>query len=1011
MNIISKKICAALLSFVFVIGSLPVTTFAAQNTFDLSAGVYDISTEADLLAFRDALDNENYFENATVNLLQDITMTQTYISPCSNGAKDVQFCGTFNGNNHTISNLNMVTGDNYTVSLLPFLGNATIKDLTLKDVTINEGYTWNAPFAPASLGDDKIINCHLEGNCIIQAYSDFSKNWNYNAGMVADNYMGSLLVKDCTVGENVVINGRGDSGKYRIAGGMVADSRDSTFTEIKNCVNRANISTDYLAGGMMGCLMTTLRSEDELNYAAIVDCFNYGNISVNESTHNNTAGIAGILAESSGFSPVTINRCANFGDITCSVNSANPIGGIVGYTESASISNSFNAGAVTAYDCSSVGGIAGQTRTNTYGSPITGSVDIGEFYFPQQYNSITNCYNVGEIKTIYGVSNLTTTGGVVGICQESDTQVGHSEVNNVYNFATVSSNNADSDSKLLVGTVTADTDILFKNAFAANGTKAITYLHKSDGSASPYTCKAGYYDNAGFGGKVYPTDVVSGPVISGHKVGNTTETKSDTPLSTDLKQTLDAFVDEVNPEFEQTDGKKFELLQWTYSDGSDGLGIHPVFGYDIENLDSESDKETNGGYLTTSKYGYEYYKLKESDDKTVTVNVNSNEGSTLKSLTVTDQNGNNVALTKVDDTTYTFTMPEADVTVDAEWEQGKTPNNTVYLTTKDSVDITFVVDADYYIPDESDREEAYVELNYNHNPITYATDFKTRKVNLTDVEKTDDGRYKFTIESAPAQLTESIRITLYSKDGDKLYDADYSMWEYCDNIIQNDIKIHETSADPEVVEKMDKAAEVCKALTDYATAAQVYFGYNTADMSSKKVDERTDKHYTDTFTKEKYFHDVCNVTTESIKNNGGAVANVQGELPFAITETSLMSLSNTEVRFYYEEDVDTADYELSVTGDNWYGGKAPSVSFGEANSGKFVQVKGIESANLDNVFHVTIRQKSTGKTATINYNALAYCYTVIRDTETGGDSKVKQLRSLVKSVYLYNRYAQEYFAD
>ncbi|MBQ8980124.1 MAG: hypothetical protein IJ077_00780, partial [Eubacterium sp.] len=753
----AKRILPLMLALCLITGAAPITSYAAENTFNLSSGVYDISTEADLLAFRDALDNENYFENETVNLLQDITMTQTYVSPCSNGAKNVQFCGTFNGNNHTISNLNMVSSDNATVALLPFLGDATVKDLTLKDVTINSGYSWNAPFAPVSLGDDKIINCHLEGNCIIQAYSDFSKNWNYNAGMIADNYMGSLIVKDCTVGENVVINGRGDSGKYRIAGGMVADSRDNTFTEIKNCVNRATISTDYLAGGIMGFLMSNSRSEDKLNYAAIVDCYNYGNISVNESTHNNMAGITGILAESSGFSPVTINRCANFGDITASVKSANPIGGIVGFVGSASISNSFNAGAVTAYDCSSVGGIAGQTRTNTYGSPITGSVDIGEFYFPQQYNSITNCYNVGEIKNIYGVSNQTTTGGVVGICQESETQVGHSEVNNVYNFATVSSNNADSDSKLLVGTVTADTDILFKNAFAADGTTAITYLHKSDGSASPYTCKAGYYDNAGIGGKVYPTDIVSGPVISGQDVGKTTETKSDTPLSTDLKQTLDAFVEEVNPEFEQTDGKKFELLQWTYSDGSDGLAIHPVFGYDIINNATLADAEENGGYLETSKYGYEYYKLKSDNDKTVTIDVHNTTG-TLKTITATDQNGNNVALTKVSDTQYAFTMPEADVTINAEWEKSGAPNNSVSLTTKDSVDINFYLDVPYYIPNEQDRQEAYVTLNYNHNPITYNTDFKTRKVELKDVTAGDDGRFKFTIESAPAQLTEKIKI-------------------------------------------------------------------------------------------------------------------------------------------------------------------------------------------------------------------------------------------------------------
>ena len=53
-----------------------------------------------------------------------------------------------------------------------------------------------------------------------------------------------------------------------------------------------------------------------------------------------------------------------------------------------------------------------------------------------------------------------------------------------------------------------------------------------------------------------------------------------------------------------------------------------------------------------------------------------------------------------------------------------------------------------------------------------------------------------------------------------------------------------------------------------------------------------------------------------------------------------------------------------------------------------------------------------GKTGSIKYNALAYCYTVLRDTESGTfdePEKVNQLRSMVKAVYLYNHYANAYF--
>ena len=991
------------MSVILLFSAMPITANAAQNTWDPDHGVYDISTEADLLAFRDCLNlakstnSDYYFEEETVNLLQDISMTQTYVCPDSNGDAEAQFCGTFDGHNHTISNITMTPSDGFCTALLPFLGNATIKDLTLENVTIDSALTWTAPFAPVSLGEDKIINCHVTGNSTIMAGSSFSKDWNYTAGMIADNYMGSLTIENCTVGENVVINGRGSSGKYRVAGGMLAYARNSTTTLVKNCVNRATISSDYIGSGIVGSFIAS-GSVDNMNYGAIVDCYNYGDVYSNPETTGTINEYAGILAESSNYSSVVINRCGNYGDITVSTHSACGSGGIAAEVRSAAIVNCFNAGNITAVSSCNLGGVVGHTRTNTYGSPIHGSVDEGDFYYPQQYNSITNCYNVGTVTTTDGDSNYGPTGGIVGICQESDTQAGNSEVVNVYNFAEVSANAA------RYGAVTADTDIKFENAFAADGTKAITYLHDSYGHASPYTCTAGYYSSPSKGGTVYPATVVSGETV-GSGVDDAAETISDTPLSTDLKETLDAFVDEVNPDFEQQSGQTFTLLPWTYSDGSDGLNIHPVFGYDIINEAPESEKDTNGGYLTTSKQGYEYCKYNADSDKTITVTAHNNSGKVLKSLTVTDQYGDAVAVTNAGNGVYTFDMPECDVTVDAVWESGE-PRNTVYLTTKDSVDINFIIDADYYTSDEN----AYVMLNYNHNPRTYENDFKDENVALSRVEKTADGRYKFTIESAPAQLTEPIKITLYDSNGTELYDVDYSMWQYCKDIINQNITIQQNTSssmyDAETAEEWEKASELCKSLMDYATAAQVYFEYNTSDMSSKEVKDE-DEYYHDDATNEDYYHNVTSVTMNDVKTNGHAVASINGSFPVA--HTSLMSLSNTEVRFYYEEELDPENYELSVSCSEWFGSARPTAKFDEAVSGKFISVGGIESVNLNEPFVLTIRDKTTNEVTTITYNAMAYCFTVLRDTASSSDQKENELRTLVKSVYRYNQYAREYF--
>ncbi len=54
-----------------------------------------------------------------------------------------------------------------------------------------------------------------------------------------------------------------------------------------------------------------------------------------------------------------------------------------------------------------------------------------------------------------------------------------------------------------------------------------------------------------------------------------------------------------------------------------------------------------------------------SYDETVTITVDPDEGYELDSLTVTDSNGNEIELTRVSDTEYTFTMPRSRVAIEA----------------------------------------------------------------------------------------------------------------------------------------------------------------------------------------------------------------------------------------------------------------------------------------------------------------------------------------------------------
>ena len=78
--------------------------------------------------------------------------------------------------------------------------------------------------------------------------------------------------------------------------------------------------------------------------------------------------------------------------------------------------------------------------------------------------------------------------------------------------------------------------------------------------------------------------------------------------------------------------------------------------------------------------------------ETVTLTVTPDKGYTLETLTVTDENDGEVALTKVDDTTYTFTMPNGNVTVAETFKAVETETE----TETESVDFVDISESDYF---------------------------------------------------------------------------------------------------------------------------------------------------------------------------------------------------------------------------------------------------------------------------------------------------------------------------
>lgn len=91
--------------------------------------------------------------------------------------------------------------------------------------------------------------------------------------------------------------------------------------------------------------------------------------------------------------------------------------------------------------------------------------------------------------------------------------------------------------------------------------------------------------------------------------------------------------------------------RWTYNGpSSSGGSSTPIYSSTVE--------KTENGTVTVSPKN-------ASKNTTVTITVKPNAGKELYDLKVTDEDGKAIAVTKVNDTTYTFTMPDGKVTIAA----------------------------------------------------------------------------------------------------------------------------------------------------------------------------------------------------------------------------------------------------------------------------------------------------------------------------------------------------------
>lgn len=392
-------------------------TAPVENTTEFAGGYgtkskpYIIESKTQLNNVRNKL-NKCYKLNADLNLsAADFAEGGMFYNDGKGwepiGNSENMFIGTFDGNGHTISGLQITRNDEENIGLFGY-SCGVVKNLKMVD-TIVEGKT-NAGSIVGYNSTGKVIKCDTRGT--VKAYRDEEHNDDdevYAGGIAGYSDEGSI--KECSNGATVEV---GCYEGWAYAGGIagfIGAQWGSEHAEITGCNNYGKIKDLKSGESAWGICIGGIVGE---NHGKVTLCYNTGTVSGTETEDTASAGIAG----------------SNFhGSITGSYNLGNVsskwcAGGILAKVrESSDVSDCYNAGRIATVSTSEYqvcGGIIGDSGSygldklercynlgvisskNGAAGGIAGSIGTKDL-------TVTTCYNIGEVSCSSGDA-----GGIAG---------------------------------------------------------------------------------------------------------------------------------------------------------------------------------------------------------------------------------------------------------------------------------------------------------------------------------------------------------------------------------------------------------------------------------------------------------------------------------------------------------------------------------------------------------------------------------------------------------------------
>lgn len=405
--------------------------FAAPSDGDFSggSGVYSdpylISSESDFLNISKCTDQVTHFK-----LTKDLDFNSMTVTPIDG------FMGSFNGDNHTISNVTIYTPAVDNVGLFSYSDSSYFTDgifmnLYLKNLTITGknnvgGLLGGRTTLNPNKYDYSVYNVHIEDSKIT-AVGDYAgsiaaNSGGANMGVSKTSYIVNSTVENCSVTANNYAGGligylfRGQISQSSVSnttvkantnysGGFAGSAGDSILSSFAKNVTVS--SGTNMSGGFIGYVYFNN------NNVTLEDCYvEDGNV----TALNEAGGFAGRIYKdyNSGTSP-TFNCYA---DINTTVTDRYA-GGFVGYLQRDYISNCYSLGTVKANE--SVGGFAGYVSGNSINNsysatavslnktnPVTTEM-IGGFFGETYVNTYTD--NSGRINNCFFENSSLTTDG------------------------------------------------------------------------------------------------------------------------------------------------------------------------------------------------------------------------------------------------------------------------------------------------------------------------------------------------------------------------------------------------------------------------------------------------------------------------------------------------------------------------------------------------------------------------------------------------------------------------